>query len=271
MIAVMRLTIIFGTAATLAICGPRPLRVLYGEGEKDTYFILPGNDHYLETHKQTGRYSFQNAGGGRVDQFTVRAYDWATTDGHDDVVTKATVLKLDKKGRTEQFNADIDKHGRCLTNITAQKESSDRLGRERSRTHAITAQNDLNQVCQENNFLRLPQGKLSDLLPGKYKGEMEGEIDEEVNIKKGKVPDSVIGTEDKTKTFSDSHMIEIGGLIISQVRFHDSGGKSWDDLYLILQPVKRSTKGVARATIPYAYVDHFGKDNMEQWTLSYEA
>ncbi|KAF4734711.1 hypothetical protein FOZ62_032495 [Perkinsus olseni] len=97
-----------------------PLRILYGEGKVRTYFFLPSNKDYEDTHNQTGRYNFRDVGGGRSVPIATGLH-WAVVNRRQatpDVATSATILALDKNGETEQFTADIRKDGKgCFENV----------------------------------------------------------------------------------------------------------------------------------------------------------
>ncbi|KAF4734709.1 hypothetical protein FOZ62_032493 [Perkinsus olseni] len=102
---------------------------------------------------------------------------------------------------------------------------------------------------------------------------MRDEIDGEVKVARGEVVDSLIGVKDVMKIFSDSKMIQAGGFFIDQVRFHDTGNKPWNDLYLILVHARgklsprRGRKEPKRAWVSVDSTS-YGMSNINAWGLA---
>ncbi|KAF4682760.1 hypothetical protein FOZ60_010104 [Perkinsus olseni] len=258
-----------------------PLRILYGEGKVRTYFFLPSNKDYENTHNQTGRYNFAALDAWRVLPIATGLH-WAVmnqTQATLDVAASATILALDKNGETEQFTVDIRKDGKgCFENVqyTLKVKGEPQMITAEMEHVLYTVEDELKELCEGNRLRSLPARKYFDftgLKPGKYEGWMRDEMDEEVEVAHGKVIDELMGVKDVTKNFSDNKMIQAGGFIIAQVRFHDTGKKAWNDLYLILiharskLSLRRGRQTPKRAEIPSDSTS-YGMTNIASWRLA---
>ncbi|KAF4689654.1 hypothetical protein FOZ60_001349 [Perkinsus olseni] len=238
-----------------------PLRILYGEGKVRTYFFLPSNKDYENTHNQTGRYNFAALDAWRVLPIATGLH-WAVVNQTQATLDVAT--KKDGKGCFENVQYTLKVKGEPQM-ITAEME------------HVLyTVEDELKELCEGNRLRSLPARKYFDftgLKPGKYEGWMRDEMDEEVEVAHGKVIDELIGVKDVTKNFSDNKMIQAGGFIIAQVRFHDTGKKAWNDLYLILiharskLSLRRGRQTPKRAEIPSDSTS-YGMTNIASWRLA---